>query len=217
MRPLSKLFESFLAIMKSKLTKHDEKQLSARLAECAEQGGLGLNQAKGFLAHLHCHPRTLDPALWSSAIAGVEPEQNYWPFEEVTMDRLFVLYNQTHQEMVVKSRLLPTLMATHLEALARREVHQPLREWLAGFYFGYQWLQDAWQALADEEQNAEIAACAQLLGYVATLGSQEDHALAWRDGAAPEPQELVEAVQDALTYMHAWQSHDATDPAPAAL
>ncbi|GAA5194970.1 UPF0149 family protein [Ferrimonas gelatinilytica] len=196
--------------MKFKLTKHEEKQLGVLLEDCVTRGGLGLNQAKGFLAHLHCHPRTLDPSLWSSAIAGVEPEKSYWPFEADTMDSLFMLYNQVHQEVVMKSRPLPTLMEEHLQALERREIHQPLREWLAGYYFGYQWLRDAWKEVSDEEQLEEIAACAELLGYVATLGSEEPHAVAWRNGAEPEPTLLIDAVKDALNYMQSWHSKEAT-------
>ena len=72
--------------MKNKLNKHDEKQLAEVLAQCAQQGGMDLDQAKGFLAHLLCHPRTLDPAMWSSAIAGVEPGGHFFGCEH-TMAR----------------------------------------------------------------------------------------------------------------------------------
>ncbi|MBY5991117.1 UPF0149 family protein [Ferrimonas balearica] len=190
--------------MKEKLTKHDEKRLSQTLAEVAQQGGMDLLQAKGFLAHLHCHPRTLDPAGWSSAIAGVEPEKEYWPFEAKVMEQLFTLFNQLHDEVHQKQRLMPKEMAEHLTALNERSVPQPLRHWLAGFMTGFVFLKEPWQELLSDEQFEEVESCASLLGYVATLGSEEEHALAWREGADPEPQQLIEAVNEALAYMHGW-------------
>ncbi|SHI15685.1 UPF0149 family protein [Ferrimonas marina] len=201
--------------MKTKLTKHDEKQLAEILDQCARQGGMNLPQAKGFLAHLHCHPRTLDPAMWSSAIAGVEPEQEYWPFEAEVMDRLFVLYNQIHDQVHQKSRLMPTAMQEHLEALSRHEVRQPLRYWLSGFLNGFLFLKEAWSEMLSEEQLEEVESCAALLGYVATLGSEEEHAQAWREGADPQPDQLIQAVEEALAYMYSWSQVEREDQGDA--
>ncbi|MBY6017057.1 UPF0149 family protein [Halomonas denitrificans] len=190
--------------MKEKLTKHDEKRLTEVLNECAQHGGMDLLQAKGFLAHLHCHPRTLDPSSWSSAIAGVEPEKEYWPFEAKIMERLFTLFNQLHDDVHLKQRLMPLEMSEHLDALNQRQVPQPLRHWLAGFMTGFLFLKEAWQELLTDEQFQEVESCASLLGYVATLGSDEEHAVAWREGAEPEPEQLRHAIDEALEYMHGW-------------
>lgn len=190
--------------MKDKLTKHDEKRLAQILNDSAQQGGMDLIQAKGFLAHLHCHPRTLDPASWSSAIAGVEPEQEYWPFEAKTMEMLFTLFNEIHDEVHQKQRLMPKEMSEHLDSLKSREVPQPLRHWLAGFMTGFVFLNEAWQELLTEAQFEEVESCAGLLGYAATLGSEEEHAVAWRQGGEPEPEALLQAMEEALDYMHGW-------------
>ncbi|GAA4879361.1 UPF0149 family protein [Ferrimonas pelagia] len=197
--------------MKTKLNKHDEKRLAEALLPRAAGNGMDLLQAKGFIAHLHCHPHTLDPAIWSSAIAGVEPEKEFWPFEEEIMDLLFVLYNQIHEEVIGKQRLIPTAMREHLNALGQREIHQPLRHWLAGQYTAFQFLSEAWQEMLTQEQYEELNSCADLLGFVATLGSDDPHAVAWRQGGEPEPSMLIEAVEDALNHLHSWSATASDD------
>ncbi|WP_028113664.1 UPF0149 family protein [Ferrimonas kyonanensis] len=198
--------------MNEKLTKSEEKQLTQVLDEAAQFGGMTLMQSRGYLAHIHCFPRTIDPGVWSAHIANMKPEKELWPFENKTMEMLFTLYNQLHNEVVEKGQVLSPRCQPLLEQVKARTIPQDLRHWCAGFMTGYMVLRENWQEICDSEQLQEVESCSHMMGYLATLGSEEEHALAWRnEQAEPEPQMLLEAIAEAMDYMHGWSQMELDD------
>ncbi|WP_169308372.1 UPF0149 family protein [Ferrimonas aestuarii] len=190
--------------MNEKLTKSQEKKLTEVLDEAAQFGGMTLMQSRGYLAHIHCFPKTIDPGIWSAHIANVKPEKELWPFENKIMEMLFTLYNQLHTEVVEKGQVISPKCNALLDEVKQRRIPQDLRHWCAGFMTGYMVLREKWQEVCCPEQLEEVESCSHMMGYLATLGSEEEHALAWRDGAEPAPEMLLEAIQEAMDYMHGW-------------
>ncbi|WP_417347683.1 UPF0149 family protein [Ferrimonas sp.] len=190
--------------MNEKLTKSDEKQLAKTLDDAAQYGGMTLMQSRGYLAHLHCFPKTIDPGVWSAHIANTKPEQELWPFENKVMEQLFALYNQLHTEVVERGEVLSPKCLPLLDDLKQREVPMDLRHWCAGFLTGFAVLKEKWQEICTPEQLEEVESCCQFMGYLATLGSEEEHALAWRNGEDPDPEQLVATIEEAMAYMHGW-------------
>ncbi|WP_298438990.1 UPF0149 family protein [uncultured Ferrimonas sp.] len=201
--------------MKNKLSKSEQQRLIHVLDDAAQHGGLNFWQSQGFLTHLHCYPKSLDPSGWSCAIAAMAPSKSHWPFDEKEMDLLFVLFNQLHQQLHEKQQLLPTALDEAIELLAQRQLTQPLRNWCAGFVYGFRFLQEQWQQHLNEEALQDLDECVAFIGYLATLGSDEPHALAWRnatkevadaansDEPQPTPAQLLATFEQALTYC--WQ------------
>lgn len=189
--------------MNNKLTKSEQKQLIAALDEVAQHGGLNYWQSQGFLTHIHCYPNSLDPSNWASAIAAAKPSKTHWPFEQADMDLLFVLYNQLHEQMHGKSQFLPTALEESITLFEQRQLTQPFRNWCAGFVFGFRFLKEEWQKTLDEDVYQELDDCVAIIGYIATLGSDEAHAVAWRKGEDPKPSDLLATLEEAL--LRVWQ------------
>ncbi|WP_028117390.1 UPF0149 family protein [Ferrimonas senticii] len=196
--------------MKNKLTKSDQKRLIEVLDQAAQHGGLNFWQTQGFLAHLHCYPLSLDPSGWSCAIAAMQPSKTHWPFDEADMDLLFVLYNQIHEQLHQKQQLLPSALDESIELFQQRQLTQPLRNWCAGYVFGFRFLKDKWQEQLKGEQFEELDECISMVGYLATLGSDEEHALAWRAGGEPSADDLLLAFEQALMAVWSQQKSSQT-------
>ncbi|QIZ76085.1 UPF0149 family protein [Ferrimonas lipolytica] len=191
--------------MKNKLSKTDEKRLIEVLDDAAKHGGLNFWQSQGFLTHLHCYPKSMDPSGWSCAIAAMEQSKSHWPFDEKDMDLLFVLFNQIHERLHEKQQLLPSDLDESIELIQQRQLTQPLRNWCAGFVFGYRFLREEWPKQLNEQTQAELEDCVGFIGYVATLGSDEDHAVAWRNGDEPSPQQLLATMAESLEQIWSFQ------------
>ncbi len=193
--------------MKHKLTKSEQQQLMTLLDHAAQEGGLNYWQSQGFLTHIQCFPRTLDPSGWASAIAATKPSKTHWPFKEQEMDMLFVLYNQIHHQLHQQQQLLPSSLDDALLLLQQRQLTQPFRNWCAGFVYGWRYLFEQWQELLTEPEQQQLKECVDFIGYVATLGSNEPYALEWQQGAEPEPepQTLLAIFEDSLKQV--WLHH----------
>lgn len=153
-------------------------------APARPNGTLLYHELQGFLFAVACCPDLITPSDWLPEVFyGLSAGYRSRAEAQHIVGELTRVYNEVNASVLTGSPTLPPDCTVHGDVLANFDAGAPLCQWARGFIAGDEWLAEAWDVEApddeDEEVGEEIDGAALVLSF---FGARETAELLVREG-----------------------------------